>query len=876
MNDESIFFEALQKPRGHEREKFLREACGDDVEHFQRVNQLLVSADADDSLLELPDTKAAHELATSDLPKSTRIGNYKLIEKLGEGGMGTVYLAQQIRPVKRTVALKVIRAGLERKQVIARFEVERQSLALMDHPNIARVLDAGETDDGDPFFVMELVRGVPITEYCNDNRLSTNQRLKMMIDVCIAVQHAHQKGVIHRDLKPSNILVAQYDDRPVPKVIDFGVAKATHQELTEKTLHTAFGQIVGTLEYMSPEQAVLNQLDVDTRADVYSLGVILYELLVGETPLNGKELRRQGLENILRTIREHEPPRPSLRLSSQGKAATQTAAYHRAEQSELAKTLRGDLDWIVMRALEKDRDRRYASPIHFSEDIQRYLKHDPIPRSSNFFYRARKLYARNRMLVVSIAAVILSLASGLTMAIVENRNANRTLDEMCMVLEDNLLDSSLSANEETWNKTLKQAYDSGVNETSIRFAMGLRRFFQGEHQKALQYFEAVAENDRDHIGAQAMLAATHAYSADTDAFLSRIPIVLNDDIVSDENYRDKMFQSYLRMIVDSETAVADLESILEERPSWLFGQVMLAEARGYLAMDSGNGELARETLRDLEFIQRMLPESSYAAAISAFHHHVAYRLSRSESTEIVERLESDAMFAANRLLQWQEMLFVRCWLLQGIGKDEFALEECAQEVAKDSLSVEILKTYSQLLMKHRRRDPMLDGKLSEAAKTSFDLLTAKMFADCVWSFDRDKTEYDASYIFESDAATVQSKVDAIALLLVIGNRAMAEKYAHTLLDSSESIQFAHGAKDALRFLVATPLSEQTEAPMPRRDLSYYLFFQAMERISMGDEAQARELLTRCIDTDAFLFGRLFMAEALLPHVAKLCENNQDQ
>ena len=406
---EEELFEQARKLAPESRSDFLDDACRNDRELRQRIDALLESADRDDSLLDLPATETSSGTTNNDSSGET-IGNYKLLDKIGEGGMGSVYMAEQIRPVKRMVALKVIRAGLDSKQVVARFEAERQSLALMDHPNIAKVLDAGETEKGEPYFVMELVKGLPITEHCNTNRLGPKERVELMVAVCGAVQHAHQKGIIHRDLKPSNILVAQYDDRPVPKVIDFGVAKATHQKLTEKTLYTQLGQIVGTLEYMSPEQAVLNQLDVDTRSDVYSLGVILYELLVGVTPLDGKELRGQGLEQMLRSIREKEPPRPSLRLSSQGKAASQTAAYRHTDQSTLSEALRGDLDWIVMKALEKDRTRRYESASRLgSEDL---AKHYGVgiecggTSTDQSAYRLRKYIRSESQHALGIAAVI--------------------------------------------------------------------------------------------------------------------------------------------------------------------------------------------------------------------------------------------------------------------------------------------------------------------------------------------------------------------------------------------------------------------------------------------------------------------------------------
>src|SRR3989475_4919735 len=316
MQEQTIFVEALEKANPADRVAFLDQACGGDTALRQRVERLLERHQQAGSFLEAP---AYGVGPTVDLPPpserpGTIIGPYKLIEQIGEGGMGTVWMAQQTEPVKRLVAVKLIKAGMDSRQVIARFEAERQALALMEHPNIARVLDAGTTSAGRPYFVMDLVRGVPITRYCDEHHLTPRQRLELFIPVCQAVQHAHQKGIIHRDLKPSNVLVALYDGRPVPKVIDFGVAKATGQQLTDKTLVTGFGNIVGTLEYMSPEQAEINQLDIDTRSDIYSLGVLLYEPLAGSPPFSRKELEKAGMLEMLRVIREQEPSKPSMKL----------------------------------------------------------------------------------------------------------------------------------------------------------------------------------------------------------------------------------------------------------------------------------------------------------------------------------------------------------------------------------------------------------------------------------------------------------------------------------------------------------------------------------------------------------------------------------
>jgi serine/threonine protein kinase/WD40 repeat protein/tetratricopeptide (TPR) repeat protein len=425
MNEESLFVAALEMPSA-ERQAFLDGVCGDDWKLRDRIERLLVASDRTRGILEQSPiagsgwSTADHQLSGPDHGPGATIDHYKLIEPIGEGGMGTVWMARQTEPVKRLVALKLIKAGMDSKQVIARFEAERQALALMEHPNIARVYDAGTTKEesggvssGRPYFVMELVKGVPITRYCDDHHLTPQRRLELFIPVCLAVQHAHHKGIIHRDLKPSNILVAQYDGKPIPKVIDFGVAKAAGQSLTEKTLVTGIGSIVGTIEYMSPEQAEIDQLDIDTRSDIYSLGVLLYELLVGSPPFRTKDLERGGMLEMLRIIREQEPSKPSTKLST-ADGLPALAASRGTEPAKLTRLVRGELDWIVMKALEKDRRRRYETANGFAMDIQRYLADEPVlacPPSAA--YRFKKLVRRHRGPVLAAVLLFLALIGGI-------------------------------------------------------------------------------------------------------------------------------------------------------------------------------------------------------------------------------------------------------------------------------------------------------------------------------------------------------------------------------------------------------------------------------------------------------------------------------
>jgi serine/threonine protein kinase len=647
-----IFLEAVEHHEGGQRAAFIREAAAGDSLVLQRVDALLKAHGEANPLLDGNRLMPTEDfLQPSERPGAV-IGPYKLLEQIGEGGMGLVFMAEQTQPVRRKVALKVLKPGMDTRQVVARFEAERQALALMDHPHIAKIHDAGTTATGRPYFVMELVRGVPITEFCDQRRLTTRQRLELFATVCQAVQHAHHKGIIHRDLKPSNVLVTLHDTVAVPKVIDFGIAKATCQPLTERTLFTHFAQLVGTPLYMSPEQAEMNCLDVDTRSDVYSLGVLLYELLTGTTPFESETLKKASLDEMRRMIREEEPPAPSQRLHTLEAQACSTVSERRGvDGRRLRQLLRGELDWIVMKALEKDRDRRYESASAFAQDVQRYLSDEAVaacPPTTG--YRLRKYVRRNRgaLATVGVIAAVLFVATAVStwqaarareaqhQAEANARAARRAVDKMYLQVAEKWLGQQ---------PLMQEVQKEFVGEV-LRF---YQEFSLQEMQDRVSRFETAMANQR------AGIILNYSFSEKTQAreVLLRARSILQRLLEEDSCDPQYLFELAHTCAVLAHTVVANndleeeelrqsvrlLEQLITRFPTEPKYRAALGAALANLCNPMIRGgrwlevrETSQHALALLEPLIRESPKPEYCRSMAGAYRHLAEALPQGGGT----------------------------------------------------------------------------------------------------------------------------------------------------------------------------------------------------------------------------------------------------
>lgn len=695
LDEERVFHVARQIPVDDVRSEYLDQVCAGDQALRSRVEALLEVHENEMELLRsAPEaTHTADHTPVTEAP-GQQIGRFKLLQQIGEGGFGVVYMAEQMRPVRRKVALKIIKPGMDTHAVVARFEAERQALALMDHANIARVLDGGATDSGRPYFVMELVKGVPITEFCDKNQLSTAERLMLFMSVCQAVQHAHQKGIIHRDLKPSNVLVTLADGQPVAKVIDFGVAKATNQQLTEKTLFTAHGQMVGTPQYMSPEQAEMSCLDVDTRSDVYSLGVLLYELLTGTTPLEGERLRSAGYVEMQRLIREEEPPRPSTRLSTSGDKLTVIAKHRSVSPEKLKHQVQGDLDWIVMKALEKDRNRRYESPMSLADDVDRLLGDQPVsacPPSSA--YRFRKFIRRNKAFVWTAATVVIALilatATSSRFAYISWKKSTElekiagdlqtTVANLQTEILDRALADALAGDVSATEESLKRARQAGADPKLIEVFRALAYLYGGELETSLRLLEASEVKNPDNFAVLAALYGAHAFSGhqkEVHELWQRIYHLESAQGTPRNDYeRLLLISTKIFATSNPQALIEDVDDIISRHKRWGIAYAIRSDLKRQLAQQTQRMQHFRQALEDAALAQRYHPDNPFVRSGTMLTYTFALELARHQDapTQEIDRLESEAGIVAAQLDGWEEYLKargIRLGFYRLTGRDE--------------------------------------------------------------------------------------------------------------------------------------------------------------------------------------------------------------
>ena len=663
---EHLFGELIELKTPEERELYVQRACGNDQSLRKQLEQLFAAHERAGSFLRECDEGDATVDPEQGDQSGTTIGPYKLREKIAEGGMGTVYVAEQEQPLRRKVALKLIKPGMDSKTVIARFEMERNALALMSHANIAKVLDAGTTDRARPYFVMELVSGIPITDYCDEHKLTIRERLSLFRTVCQAIQHAHQKGIIHRDIKPTNVLVTEQDGESIPKVIDFGVAKAINQRLTDRTVYTSFQSIIGTPLYMSPEQAALSNVDVDTRADIYSLGVLLYELLTGTTPFDEDTLGRAAQDEVLRMIREEEPPKPSTRIASNGAKTPCISSNRRIDHRKLGKLICGDLDWMVMMALEKDRSRRYRTADAFAQDVWKYLHGEPIEaRPPSPTYRLQRFVRRHQAAVATGCLITCLIFVSCTIAFFGWASAiarekelqealsakEQTLQKLAVASYGEAVLAALAGDEPKALAALRIADENGISKVKSEVVEGLLAINDGRNDDAIAHAERSLADptlslDSDRIAVHSLLVAACCYAGYDDRSFQQLSELLQ---FQPKEELDFLFMAYANLVNDPRQSLRLLDQVPAIQGSPV-GLHLRSICRIMLGSERQDAALLDNALRDCEYVQLLFCGNQCSLAYHLLALTNAITLARSEDrSEDAERYTETGRSVAERL-----------------------------------------------------------------------------------------------------------------------------------------------------------------------------------------------------------------------------------